>query len=53
MDRAKGLPMQRRDLLAAEADADAYGRMHKTAIDRGLKPGDMAQRVLDVADLLG
>ena len=51
MDRAKGLPMQRRDRFAA--DADAYGRMHKTAIDRGLKLGDVAQRVLDVADLLG
>ena len=35
------------------SEADAYGRMRKTAMDRGLKLGDVAQRILDVADLLG
>ena len=49
IDRAKGLLMQRQGL----SEADAYGRMRKTAMDRGLKLGDVAQRILDVADLLG
>ena len=49
IDRAKGLLMQRHGL----SEADAYGRMRKTAMDRGLKLGEVAQRMLDVADLLG
>ena len=49
VDRAKGLLMQRQGL----SEADAYGRMRKTAMDRGLKLGEVAQRILDVADLLG
>ena len=49
IDRAKGLLMQRQGL----SEADAYGKMRKTAMDRGLKLGEVAQRILDVADLLG
>lgn len=49
IDRAKGLLMQRHGL----SEADAYGKMRKTAMDRGLKLGEVAQRILDVADLLG
>ena len=49
IDRAKGLLMERHGL----SEADAYGRMRKTAMDRGLKLADVAQRILDVADLLG
>ena len=49
VDRAKGLLMQRQGL----SEADAYGRMRQTAMDRGLKLGEVAQRILDVADLLG
>ena len=32
---------------------EAYGRLRKTAMDRGLKLAEVAQRVVDVADLLG
>ena len=49
IDRAKGLLMQRHGL----SEADAYVKMRKTAMDRGLKLGDVAQRILDVAELLG
>jgi response regulator NasT len=49
IDRAKGLLMERQGL----SEADAYGKMRKTAMDRGLKLGEVAQRILDVADLLG
>ena len=31
----------------------AYGRLRKTAMDKGLKISDVAQRIIDVADLLG
>ncbi len=49
IDRAKGLLMQRQGL----SEQDAYEKLRKTAMDRGLKLGEVAQRILDVADLLG
>jgi two-component system, response regulator / RNA-binding antiterminator len=49
IDRAKGLLMQRQGLTEQEA----YEKLRKTAMDKGLKLADVAQRMLDVADLLG
>jgi two-component system, response regulator / RNA-binding antiterminator len=49
IDRAKGLLMQRQGL----SEQDAYEKLRKTAMDKGLKLADIAQRMLDVADLLG
>lgn len=49
IERAKGLLMQRRGL----AEGAAYAQLRQTAMDRGLKLHEVAQRVLDVADLLG
>lgn len=49
IDRAKGLLMQRQGL----SEDDAFKKMRKTAMDKGLKLADVAQRMLDVADLLG
>ena len=49
IDRAKGLVMQRRGMT----EQQAYELLRKTAMDRGLKLGDVAQRILDAADLLG
>ena len=49
IDRAKVLLMQRQGL----SEEDAYGRLRKAAMDKGLKVADVAQRILDVADLLG
>ena len=48
IDRAKGLLMQRQGLTEDEA----YARLRKTAMDKSLKLADVAQRILDVADLL-
>ena len=48
IDRAKGLLMQRQSLT----EQAAYDKLRKTAMDRGLKLADVAQRMLDVADLL-
>ena len=48
VDRAKGLLMQRHGL----SEHDAYARLRKLAMDKGLRLADVAQRVLDVADLL-
>ena len=48
VDRAKGLLMQRQRLT----EQQAYDKLRKTAMDRGLKLGEVAQRILDVADLL-
>lgn len=48
IDRAKGLLMQRQGL----SEEDAFRKMRKTAMDKGLKLADVAQRMLDVADLL-
>jgi two-component system, response regulator / RNA-binding antiterminator len=49
IDRAKGLLMQRQGL----SEQAAYDKLRKTAMDKGLKLADVAQRMLDVADLLG
>ncbi|MDD5334421.1 MAG: ANTAR domain-containing protein [Rhodoferax sp.] len=48
VDRAKGLLMQRQGL----SEPDAFNKLRKAAMDKGLKLADMAQRVLDAADLL-
>ena len=48
IDRAKGLLMQRQGLTEEEA----YARLRKAAMDKGLKIAEVAQRILDVADLL-
>nr|WP_315202827.1 ANTAR domain-containing protein [uncultured Albidiferax sp.] len=49
IDRAKGLLMQRQGLT----EQQAYDRLRKAAMDKSLKLVDVAQRFLDVADLLG
>ena len=49
IDRAKGLLMKRQSL----SEQQAYDKLRKTAMDRGLKLADVAQRLLDAADLLG
>ena len=48
IDRAKGILMARNGL----SEEDAYTRLRKTAMDKGLKVADVAQRILDVSDLL-
>lgn len=48
IDRAKGLLMSRHSL----SEEEAYARLRKAAMDKGLKLADVAQRILDVADLL-
>jgi two-component system, response regulator / RNA-binding antiterminator len=48
IDRAKGLLMQRQGL----SEYEAYEKLRKSAMDKGLKLADVAQRMLDVADLL-
>lgn len=49
IDRAKGLLMQRQGL----SEQAAYERLRKTAMDKGLKLGEVARRMLDMVDLLG
>ena len=49
IERAKGLLMQRQGL----SEQQAYARLRKGAMDKGLKLAEVAQRMLDVADLLG
>ncbi len=49
IDRAKALLMQRQQLT----EDDAYRKLRKTAMDKNLKIVEVAQRMLDVADLLG
>jgi response regulator NasT len=49
IDRAKGMLMQRQGLT----EEQAYARLRKAAMDKNLKLAEVAQRVLDVADLLG
>lgn len=49
IDRAKALLMERQKL----SEAEAYGRLRKAAMDKNLKMAEVAQRMLDVADLLG
>lgn len=49
IDRAKGLLMQRQGL----SEQAAYEKLRKTAMDKGLKLGEVARRLLDMVDLLG
>lgn len=49
IDRAKGLLMQRQGL----SEQAAYDKLRRTAMDKNLKLAEVAQRILDVADLLG
>jgi response regulator NasT len=49
VDRAKALLMKRHGL----SEPEAYTRLRRAAMDKGLKIADVAQRILDVADLLG
>ncbi len=49
LDRAKGLLMQRHGINEPEA----YTRLRKAAMDKGLKMTEIAQRIVDAADLLG
>ena len=43
-----------RDAMAGGLSEDeAYARLRKTAMDRGLRLAEVAQRLLDVADVLG
>lgn len=49
IDRAKGLLMQRQGL----SEQQAYDRLRRAAMDRGLRLAEVAQRMLDAADLLG
>ena len=49
IDCAKALLMQRQGL----SEAQAYARLRKTAMDKNLKLVEVAQRILDLADLIG
>ena len=49
IERAKGLLMKSRNL----DEEAAYAALRKTAMDRNLKLSDVAQRIVDAADLLG
>jgi two-component system, response regulator / RNA-binding antiterminator len=48
IERAKGILMQRQGL----SESQAFERLRKTAMDKGLKLADVAQRIVDVAELL-
>jgi len=48
IDRAKGILMARHSLTEEEA----YARLRKTAMDRGMKLAEVAQRIVEVAALL-
>ncbi len=49
IERAKGFLMQQHQL----SESDAYQKMRALAMSKNLKLSDVAQRILDVADLLG
>lgn len=49
IERAKGLLMERQNL----SESAAYARLRQTAMTKGLKLADIAQRMLDAAELLG
>lgn len=49
IDRAKALLMNRQDLT----EQAAYEKLRKAAMDKGLRLGELAQRMLDAAELLG
>jgi response regulator NasT len=48
VDRAKALLMERQGL----SEKDAFTKLRKIAMDKGLKLAEVAQRTLDMADLL-
>jgi response regulator NasT len=48
IDRAKGLLMQRHQI----GEPEAYARIRKAAMDKGLRMAEIAQRIVDAADLL-
>ena len=48
IERAKGLLMKSRGL----DEEAAYAALRKAAMDRNLKLGEVAQRIVDAADLL-
>jgi len=49
VDRAKALMMNRQGMTEQEA----YARLRKAAMDKGIKLAEVAQRLIDAADLLG
>ena len=49
IDRAKGLLMQRQGL----SEPEAYARLRKAAMNKGVKLADIAQQMIDMAELLG
>jgi two-component system, response regulator / RNA-binding antiterminator len=49
IDRAKGLLMQRQGL----SEPEAYARLRKAAMNKGVKLSDIAQQMIDMAELLG
>lgn len=49
IERAKGLLMRRGDL----SEEQAYARLRAMAMNKNLKLADLAQRIVDVEDLLG
>jgi len=49
IERAKGLLMQRQGL----SEAEAYARLRKAAMSKGIKLAHIAQQMIDVAELLG
>ena len=49
IDRAKGILMQRQAL----SEKQAYDRLRKLAMDKGIKMVQIAQRMIDAAELLG
>jgi two-component system, response regulator / RNA-binding antiterminator len=48
VDRAKGLLMQRHQV----GEPEAYARIRKAAMDKGLKMSEIAQRIVDAAEFL-
>ncbi len=49
VDRAKGLLMKRHGI----GEDEAYARLRKQAMDKNLKMAEVAQRLIDAAELLG
>jgi len=49
VDRAKALLMNRQGM----SEQEAYARLRKAAMDKGIKLAEVAQRLIDAADLLG
>ena len=49
IDRAKGLLMQRQGL----SEQEAYSKLRKAAMNKGVKLADIAQQMVEMAELLG